>query len=241
MNPPYTPPPKKHRPRGMELIYEDRDVIVINKEPGLLTMSYRADETRTAENFLTRYVRKGAARSPHRAWLVHRLDRETSGLLVFARTETAQQKLKDGWKTVDKFYLAAVHGSLPQKTGVLSSHLAEDDDQFVHSVDNPEGGRLSQTAYSVIKESRGVSLLKIRLLTGRKNQIRVQFTEAGHPVCGDQKYGRPDRFPQLALHAKQLAFNHPHHGRRMEFTAPTPELFGVTDAEWNAAPQPPIR
>jgi RluA family pseudouridine synthase len=217
--------PRKHRPRGLEIIYEDRDLLVINKEPGLLTMSFHRDEPQTAERILTDYLRKGAARSRLRAFVVHRLDRETSGLLIFAKTEAVQQHLKDHWKEVEKEYRAVVHGTLKEKSGTLSGYLAENDDQFVYSTDQMKG-KWSETQYEVIRENELFSELKINLLTGRKNQIRVHFAELGHPVVGDTKYGlKGKKFERMALHSRCIAFNHPHSGKRMVFEAPVPEFF----------------
>jgi len=217
--------PRKHRPRGLEIIYEDRDLLVINKEPGLLTMSFHRDELQTAERILTDYLRKGAARSRLRAFVVHRLDRETSGLLIFAKTEAVQQHLKDHWKEVDKEYRAVVHGTLKDKSGTVSGYLAEDDDQFVYLTDQTKG-KWSETQYEVIHENKLFSELKINLLTGRKNQIRVHFADLGHPVVGDVKYGpKGKKFERMALHSRSIAFNHPHSGERMVFEAPVPEFF----------------
>ena len=232
---------RKYRPRGLEILHEDRDLFVVNKEAGVLTTGTRRDEAFTAENVLNDYVRKGCARSSKHVYLVHRLDRETSGVLLFAKSEEAQQCLKDNWKTTEKFYLAAVRGNLKEKRGLLSSYLAENEDLYVFSVDDPAQGKLSQTAYTVIKEMPSLSFLKIKLLTGRKNQIRVHFKELGHPVVGDPKYGRHDPFRErLCLHAKSIAFNHPHSGQRLFFDTPIPETFarlahGLTEAEWQAA------
>lgn len=236
--------PRRHRPRGLDILHEDRDLFVVNKAPGVLTTGTRRDEAFTAENVLNDYLRKGCARSNKHVYLVHRLDRETSGVLLFAKTEEAQQTLKDNWKSTEKLYLAAVRGHLEQKSGVLSSYLAENEDLYVFSTDDPSQGKLSQTAYAVIKEVPGLSLVKIRLLTGRKNQIRVHFAEAGHPVVGDPKYARNDPFRErLCLHAKSIAFNHPYTGKRLFFDTPMPAAFsrlarGLTEEEWAATPVP---
>ena len=236
--------PRRHRPRGLDILHEDRDLFVVNKAPGVLTTGTRRDEAFTAENVLNDYLRKGCARSNKHVYLVHRLDRETSGVLLFAKTEEAQQTLKDNWKSTEKLYLAAVRGHLDQKSGVLSSYLAENEDLYVFSTDDPSQGKLSQTAYAVIKEVPGLSLVKIRLLTGRKNQIRVHFAEAGHPVVGDPKYARNDPFRErLCLHAKSIAFNHPYTGKRLFFDTPMPAAFsrlarGLTEEEWAATPVP---
>jgi RluA family pseudouridine synthase len=217
--------PRRHRPKGLEIIYEDRDLLVINKDPGLLTMSFHRDEFQTAERILTDYLRKGAARSRLRAFVVHRLDRETSGLLIFAKTEAVQQHLKDHWKEVDKEYRVIVHGTLKEKSGILSGYLAEDADQFVYSTGQTKG-KWSETQYEVIRETKQFSELKINLLTGRKNQIRVHFADLGHPVVGDTKYGpKGKKSERMALHSRQIAFNHPHSGKQMVFEAPVPDFF----------------
>ena len=230
----------RHRPRGIEILHDDRDMLVVNKAPGVLTTGTRRDEAFTAENALNHYVRKGSSCSVKHVYLVHRLDRETSGVLLFAKTEEAQQRLKDNWKANEKLYLALVRGHLPQRQGLFSSHLAENEDLYVFSVADPSLGKLSQTEYAVIKETSVVSAVKIRLLTGRKNQIRVHFTEAGHPVVGDPKYGRDDPYrKRLCLHAKSISFDHPYTGRRLFFDTPVPDEFarlahGLTDAEWSS-------
>ena len=241
-----TPPdvPRRHRPWGMEILHEDRDILVIHKEVGLLTMSFRREEGRTAEQVLNQYVRKGNPRSPHRVFVVHRLDRDTSGLLVFAKSLEAQRRLKAGWGQTEKLYLAAVHGTPEPPRGLYVSRLVEDKDQFVHVADDPSEGRLAETAYSVIKTHRGISLVRVTLLTGRKNQIRVHFAEAGFPVVGDLKYCPISTSRErLALHAKVLAFDHPYHGQRVRVDAGIPEVFarlggGLTESEWQATPPP---
>jgi RluA family pseudouridine synthase len=230
--------PKRHRPRGIEIVHDDRDILVVSKEPGLLTMSFHKDQENTAERILTGYVRKGNSRSKKKVFVVHRLDRESSGLLVFAKTYPIQQRLKDNWKNTEKLYLAAVHGHLEPKSSIIETYLAEDEDQFVASTDAPGKGKLAQTRYWVISETRNLSIVKIKLLTGRKNQIRVHFAEKGHPIIGDPKYGRPDtRYERLALHAKFLAFNHPHHGKQMMFNTAIPDFFkklapGLDESDW---------
>lgn len=236
-----TPPhiPARHRPRGFTIVHEDHDLLVVDKEPGSLTMSNHEDNRTTVEALLTRYLRKGNARSKHQAWVVHRLDRATSGLLVFAKSYAVQQALKNNWETTRKFYLAAVHGHLEQKCGELASYLAEDDNQFVRTVAHRGLGALARTTYTVIKETPTLSILRVQLVTGRKNQIRVQFADHGHPVAGDPKYGIKDRFKErMALHARTLSFPHPHRKERVTFETPIPEYFlrlagGLTEADWN--------
>lgn len=216
--------PRRHRLRGLEVVFEDRDLIVVEKPAGLLTMSPHKDQPDTVERILTAYLRKGSTRSRLRAYVVHRLDRETSGLLVFAKSERVQQQLKHSWRDTDKRYFAVVHGQLAKKKGTISSYLAEDRDQFVHSTKNAAEGKWAETEYVVLRETPQFSALVVTLLTGRKNQIRVHFSESGHPVVGDPKYGRKEKKAvRMALHAMHLAFDHPYSGRRMVFDSPVPE------------------
>ena len=217
--------PHRHRPKGLEIVFEDRDILVIVKEVGLLSSSPHRDQRKTAERLLTDYLRKGSSASRLCAYTVHRLDRDTSGLLVFAKSEKVQQQLKNHWKNTNKHYYTVVHGKLAQKKGLFSCNLAEDKDQFVYVTKNKSEGRLAESTYQVLKEVDGYSAIEVSLLTGRKNQIRVQFMDAGHPVVGDKKYGRKsDRTGRMALHAMHLEFDHPYSGRRMIFDSPVPEL-----------------
>jgi tRNA pseudouridine32 synthase/23S rRNA pseudouridine746 synthase len=238
--PPRIPP--RHRPRGLTILYEDRDVIVVDKEPGVLTTRTRRDEAFTAEEVISNYLRKGQARSTRRAYLVHRLDRETSGLLMFAKSEEAQQRIKDNWPNNEKYYLAVVEGRLDRPEGTFESYLAENQDFFVRSVPDPALGKLARTQYTLIRETPEYSVVKIRLLTGRKNQIRAHFSEAGNPVVGDAKYGAEvwKRDDRLYLHAKVLAFDQPFTGERLRFETPIPPAFtrlirGLTERDWNNA------
>ncbi len=213
-------------PWGLALLHEDRDVLVVVKPAGLLTVGTDRDKTRTAHSCLNDYVRKGDPRSKQRAFVVHRLDRDTSGLLLFARSEQAKLSLQQGWEETEKRYFAVVHGILAEKEGTVTSYLVENSAQNVYSTADASRGKLSRTAYRVLREIRGVSLLEIELLTGRKHQIRVHFAEQGHAVVGDRKYGRPDDgASHLFLHAQALAFRHPFSGQRLAFTAPAPDYF----------------
>lgn len=225
--------PSRHRLNRLEVLYEDRDLLVVCKDPGLLTNSYRGDKNPTAEHQLTGYLRKGNSRSRLRVFTVHRLDRETSGLLIFAKSKIVQEKLRGNWKAVEKHYTAVVHGCLEVKSGKFSSYLAENKDQFVYSTSDATRGKWSETRYQVVNEALRFSLLDITLLTGRKNQIRVHLAEAGYPVVGDPKYGaKRKRASRMALHARTLAFPHPHDGRQMEFEAPVPEeILGLMNGD----------
>ncbi len=219
-------PTKRRRPGGMTLLHEDRDLLVVVKPAGLLTIGTARDKSRTAHSLLNDYVRKGDSKSRNRVYVVHRLDRDTSGVLLFAKSEAAKQFLQEHWDKTDKCYLAIVHGRLTAQTGTISSYLAENAAHNVYSTPDPARGKLSHTAYRVVRESRGNSLVEIQLLTGRKHQIRVHFAEQGHPVLGDRKYGKhAPAAKRLALHARAITFTHPFNGRLMTFDTGMPEDF----------------
>ncbi len=212
------------QPAGVSIIHEDSCIIVVEKPAGLLTMGTERDKTRTVHTILNDYVRKGDPRSRNRIYIVHRLDRDTSGILVFAKSEQAKFFLQDHWQDADKSYLAVVHGSPSPREGLISSYLAENCAFSVYSTADSTQGKLSRTEYRLLKETKGFSLLEIHLLTGRKHQIRVHLSEKGHPVVGDRKYGRRgDSSATLALHARSLSITHPGTGKKMTFTTGVPD------------------
>ncbi len=217
---------KKNLPRGLVILYEDNDILVVDKPAKLLTMGTDTNKSGTAYYILTDYVRKGSSKSRNRIFIVHRLDRETSGVLVFAKNEKAKLTLQGQWQETEKKYLAVVYGRPAKKEGVITSYLAENKAYIVYSTTDVVKGKLARTAYKVLKESPNYSLLEIGLLTGRKNQIRVHMADIGCPVVGDRKYGRPqDEHTRLALHSKSISFNHPFSGRRVTFETGTPSYF----------------
>ena len=229
---------KKHR-LPFPILFEDDDVIVIEKPAGLLATHTKlvgrlARESQlTAENLLNDYVRKGQAKSKKRVWLVHRLDRETSGVMMFAKSEEVAEKFRADWANLtEKTYRARVGGLLDEESGTFESYLLEDADGYrVRSVaaqDTRRASRaartpkLARTEWRRLSMTDGTTLVEVKLKTGRKNQIRVHFSEAGHPVIGDEKYGG-ERASRLYLHALSLRFRHPRTGEWMEFTAPPPK------------------
>lgn len=233
-------PPAKYQPRGLTVLHEDKDIIVVEKPGGLLTMGTERDKSRTAHSILNEYVRKGDPRSRNRIYIVHRLDRETSGILIFAKSEAAKNFLQEHWQETEKYYLAVVYGSPTPKTGTISSYLTENSAYTVYSTPDPAVGKLSRTEYTVLKEAKGFSLLEIHLLTGRKHQIRVHMSEKGHPVVGDKKYGKGnDAYGTLALHARSLSFIHPVNGKRFTFTTGIPEFFTRLIGRVDAPPSVP--
>lgn len=227
-------PPRKYEPKGLNILFEDRDIILVDKVSGLLTMGNERESERTAYNNLTEYVSKGNHKSPHRVFIVHRLDRETSGVLVFAKTEEAKTYLQSEWSTFNKTYYAVIHGHLPEQEGIISSYLVEQGVFKMYSASNPEQkkqGKLSKTEYKVLKQSETHSLVELNILTGRKHQIRVHMADKGCPVVGDKKYGNDGKgekgVKRLALHAAKLSIKHPFTKRDLIITAPIPSYFAT--------------
>ena len=219
-------PSKRHLPRGLTILFEDDDILVVDKTSGLLSMSNAKTRDRTAYFILNNYVRKGNAKSRKRIFIVHRLDRDTSGVLVFAKSEKNKRFLQDEWKNFSKKYYAVIHGNMEEKEGVLSSYLAENIVHKMYSTEDQKLGKLAKTGYKVIQESNKFSLVEIDLLTGRKNQIRVQFADAGCPVAGDSVYSEKDkRIKRLTLHAGSLNIVHPGTKEKMTFEAKIPVYF----------------
>jgi len=211
-------------PAGLPLVYEDDAIIVIIKPAGLLSIATEKEKQRTAYYRLNAHLKERDAGA--RIFVVHRLDRDTSGLLVFAKGEAAKRALQDEWPAVDKRYVAVVEGVPAQRRGTISSCLRESKSLRVHTVRGRGEGKLSVTHYEVIASGPEYALLSITIATGRKNQIRVQLADLGHPVAGDKKYGATsDPVGRLALHAASLSFTHPVTGERLEFTAAMPKKF----------------
>lgn len=211
------------------ILYEDRDIIVIDKPAGMLTTHTRvqgriARESQfTAENVLTDYLRKGQWKSSKRACLVHRLDRGTSGVMMFAKDPEFAEALRNNWGDLtEKFYVARVSGVIEGDSGCFESYLRDDDKTFkVRSVKNPKFGKYAKTVWRKLSTSNGSTLVEIELKSGRKNQIRVHFAENGYPIIGDVKYGGP-RYERMLLHSKTLRFIHPKSGEKFEWTAEVP-------------------
>lgn len=216
----------KYQPKGMTILHEDDDIIVIDKSSGLLSMASDRENEKTAYFLLTDYVRKGNYKSKNRVFIVHRLDKDTSGVLVFAKTEEAKNYLQDNWQEFHKEYFAVVHGKFKKRDGIIESYLAENKIHRMYSVENPEEGKFAKTGYRVFKTNKKFTMLKIDLFTGRKNQIRVHLAEKGHPVAGDKMYGFEDKdIARLALHAGCIRLTHPTTKEEMVFMAEIPSYF----------------
>ncbi|MGZ8424606.1 MAG: RluA family pseudouridine synthase [Candidatus Binatia bacterium] len=223
-------------PGGLVILHEDRDIIVVDKPAGLLTISTAREKSRTAYFILTDYVRKGIAKSRNRIFIVHRLDRETSGILIFAKNEEAKFRLQNQWQGTKKQYLAVVHGSCDKHAETITTYLAENQAHAVYTTTDTRKGKLSHTAYRVLKETRDFSLLEVNLLTGRKHQIRVHLAGIGHPVVGDERYGKEHkRYQRLALHARSISFKHPFSGESITFETKVPVFFTTLVGHWEPA------
>lgn len=204
----------------IKLIYEDDHIIVIDKPPGLLSIATETEKERTAYYIINEYLEQKG----ERVFIVHRLDRDTSGVMIFAKTEESKRRLQSSWQEAEKTYIALVEGRLKEKEGIITGYLKETETFLVHPSKSKIDAKYAATAYSVLKEGKGYSLLEIKLLTGRKNQIRVHLSGIGHPVAGDKKYGaKTNPLKRLCLHASSLALRHPLTGRIMKFTCKIPE------------------
>jgi 23S rRNA pseudouridine1911/1915/1917 synthase len=209
---------------GIRIFYEDSDVIVIDKPPNLLSIASEAEQERTAYHQLTNHVRHNKPNSRERVWIVHRLDKETSGLMVFAKTPESKEYLQSHWDHAEKRYEAVVEGRLKNNSGTFESDLDETNPFKVFSVSPNENTRHAVTHYRVLGANPHRSLVELTLDTGRRHQIRVQLAEAGCPIIGDSKYGaRSNPANRLGLHSSALRFLHPVTGKEMSFTCPLPK------------------
>lgn len=207
----------------LEILYEDNQLIVINKPSGLLSMAGGLEKEKTAYHYVSEYLKKKNKKA--RVFIVHRLDRETSGVLMFAKNEEIKNLLQNNWNKLvyKRGYKAIVEGRLTKKQGTIKSYLQESKTQQVYIATK---GKLAITHYQVIKETKNNSLLSINLDTGRKNQIRVQLQSIGHSIIGDKKYGATTNpIKRLGLHADIFGFIHPQTKRKMEFEAKLPDEF----------------
>ena len=216
----------RNLPPGLSILHEDADVIVVLKENGLLTVATERERETTAQAYLNVYL--GQKKGEDRIHVVHRLDRETSGVLIFAKNAFSREQLKEQFAahTVDRLYIAVIEGRIDPPEGTFQSWLRERKDlKMVSGPEHPEA-KFAVTHYRTAKTNGRYSMLEVTLETGRKNQIRAHLSEAGHPVVGDRMYGSEiNPLDRLGLHAKLLGFDHPVTRQHMVFTAPVPKSF----------------
>ncbi len=217
---------EKPRFRGLRIVHEDADIIVIDKASGLLSMASETEKTKTAYSILSEYVKKFDPKNL--IFIVHRLDRDTSGLMLFAKSKKVQEILQKDWNDsiIERSYLAVVEGTVEKTEGTIVSWLKENKALVMYSSKTPEDGQKAITHYKVMKTGNQFSLLDVKLETGRKNQIRVHMKDMGYPVTGDKKYGsKLNPIGQMGLHARVLAFKHPGNGKVLRFDTPIPGKF----------------
>lgn len=220
--------PKIELPGGLKIAYEDAAVVVIDKPAGLLSMATPAEPEKTAYALLNQHYRRGRDQGRDRVFIVHRLDRETSGLMILARSAEAKAALQSQWDTFEKQYEAVCEGALKPDTGTFESDLDESNPFKVHTAPRPsELTRHAVTHFRVIKRTQARTLVELTLATGRRHQIRVHLSQAGHPIIGDEKYGATsDPAKRLGLHAVALKFTHPVTGKEIRLTSPLPKELG---------------
>jgi 23S rRNA pseudouridine1911/1915/1917 synthase len=212
--------------KGIKILYEDAYVIVIDKPVGLLSMASDKEKINTAYHQLTDYVRRD--NPDNRIFIVHRLDRDTSGVMLFAKNEEVKRILQDSWKemVIDRAYVAVVEGKMDKGEGEIRSWLKETKTRLMYASSQPGEGIEAISHYKVLRSSDAYSLLEIRLSTGRKNQIRVHMQELGHSIVGDKKYGaHSNPLGRLGLHAHILSFCHPVSRQIMRFETEVPKNF----------------
>ncbi|NGX34747.1 MAG: Ribosomal large subunit pseudouridine synthase D [Candidatus Anoxychlamydiales bacterium] len=212
----------KKSPSGIKIIYEDNDILVINKPESLLCVPLDEVKTENALSILRKFY------STKNIFVVHRIDKKTSGVMMFAKNQRAVDKLNVMFKNheLKRSYLAIVEGNLKENEGAWKSYLVENKEYNVRSVENEEEGKIAITHFSVIRRSKNFTYLKLNLETGRKHQIRVHCKDAGHPILGDKRYS-PLASPisRMCLHSSLLEFLHPITEKKMSFSAPVPQSF----------------
>lgn len=212
----------------MEVLYEDRDVVVVDKPAGLLTIATEAEKRLTAYAMVYDHLKR--QRPPGRPFIVHRLDREASGLIVFARTEEAKYRLQDQFRdhSAGRTYVAVVEGRVLPDEFAVESYLAENAIHRCFSTPDPARGKWAVTHVRVLRRAARFTLVEVDLETGRKHQIRVHLAEQGHPIVGDEAYGsRVNPIRRVALHGARLAFAHPRSGEELVFESPLPRPFAA--------------
>ncbi|AXH98536.1 RluA family pseudouridine synthase [Sporosarcina sp. PTS2304] len=211
---------------GVTIIHEDDDLIIINKEAGLLSVASKTENELTAYRQVTNYVQ--SSRPDQRVFVVHRLDKDTSGVMMFAKNEKTQQTLQNNWNEFvkERMYTALVEGKVVSESGTIKSWLTENSAFKVYSSPVDNGGQYAVTHYKRIQSNKDFSLLEVLLETGRKNQIRAHMEELGYPVVGDKKYGATSNpLRRLGLHATALSFIHPRTGKIVRYVAEIPQIF----------------
>lgn len=216
----------KHKLEGVSIVYEDNDILVVEKERGILSVATQNEREKTAYNILKNYLKEKNPKD--KIFVVHRLDRDTSGVMIFAKSEKAQDILQTTWNdsVKERTYVALVEGNVKKDSDTIISYLAENKAMITYSTANEEEGKKAVSHYKVLKRNKNYSLLEVNIETGRKNQIRVHMQDLGHSVVGDKKYGSTKNpIKRLGLHAHTIVFKHPITKEVLSFTNKIPEAF----------------
>lgn len=215
---------KNRLKNDFEIIYEDHNIIVVNKKAGLLTISTENEKINTLYHKVSQYVKSKNKNS--NIFIIHRLDRDTSGVVMFAKSEKIKKLYQNNWNdlVIGRYYVAIVEGVLEKKRGIINFKLKENKEGYVYC---SKDGKEAITEYEVIKENKLYSLLKINIKTGRKNQIRVHMKSINHPIIGDKKYGSKKKEKRLYLHANILELKNPITGKMEKYSSKIPKQFNV--------------
>jgi len=209
--------------KKLHILYEDKFIIIINKPANLLTISTEKEKERTLYHYVYDYLKK--KNKKNKVFIIHRLDKDTSGIVMFAKEESIKFYMQENWSKVIRNYVAIVNGKVKEKKGVLKSYLNETKTHFTYSVKD-KNGQLAITEYEKILENKKYTMLSLNLKTGRKNQIRVQLSDIGNPIVGDKKYGiKKDPIRRMALHANYMEFIHPKTKERIVIDIDIPNSF----------------
>ncbi|WNB17295.1 RluA family pseudouridine synthase [Marivirga arenosa] len=222
----WSKPSKKVKLQKLNIIYEDQDLIVIEKEAGLLSVASLKEKKKNAVQILKEHVE--AVDPNSRVYIIHRLEREASGILLFAKSKKVQELLQNSWEdyVIDRKYVAVVEGKVKQANGTLKNYLRSNKNNRVFVVDTPNNATEAISHFHVLKQSNAYSMLEFRLNTGFKNQIRVQMAHFGHPVTGDKKYtAKKNPLGRVALHANLIELKHPITGEHLKFELVPPSNF----------------
>lgn len=213
----------------LNIVFEDKNLIVINKPSGLLTIGTKDEKERTLYHKVFDYARK---KNQH-IYIVHRLDKGTSGLVVFAKNEKVKDLLQTNWEQTKRCYVAIVKGIVTPREKTLKSYLTETKTLYTYVTDSKHG-KLALTHYTVVRSNNLYTMLDVEIMTGRKNQIRVQLNEIGYPILGDKKYGEaPNPIRRLCLHAYLLEFDHPITHQHLRLETDVPNSFISVMREYN--------
>lgn len=220
---------KRNRMKGLTIVFEDEYIIVIEKEPGILSVGTEKEKTLTVFNVLNNYV-KAKGKKDSRIFVLHRLDREVSGLMIFSKDAETQSICQRNWNVIvpEHKYTAVVEGQLEPEKGTIKSWLTENKNYMIFSSSFDNGGLEAVSRYKTLKKAKHCSLLEIDLVTRRKNQIRAQLNQLKHPIVGDRKYGASSNpIKRIALHSQSMVIVHPISGQKLEFESNLPKSFSI--------------